>query len=277
MNQISPWALRVATYMEVLEQKLVAEQYMKDGTLTTFPGFPFGAKHPYNYFEAKRVLRLAMEELRSRKRQMRELGLDPEGEGRTAIRGRESALGVWDFLWLRKAKSAKQFTHFPHCTLSVQPERVVAIVTIPNSIRTRFRNHLLGDTVEEFAAVLREVLVLYTRSLGRLRGVRPWVEVLQRHYASQSAVPTGDASLEFDLRTAFSNGKHGVTKFQPQWLQAVNDVLSKKRSNVQLAVGAAFYFDECADVRTPKILDHILATWSCCKPLIEAATVEKYD
>ena len=61
------WAARVAKYLEIAEAKmLLARQYM-EGTLTMFAGFPFGRDHPITYLEAKRVLALAMGELRNRR------------------------------------------------------------------------------------------------------------------------------------------------------------------------------------------------------------------
>ena len=40
---------------------------LKDGALTVFSGIPFNASNPWTYVEAKRLIRLAMEELRGRR------------------------------------------------------------------------------------------------------------------------------------------------------------------------------------------------------------------
>jgi hypothetical protein len=60
----SAWARRAADYLEIAEAKLIDTEQFAEGTLTMFAGFPFGPSHPYTYLEGKRVLGLAMEELR---------------------------------------------------------------------------------------------------------------------------------------------------------------------------------------------------------------------
>jgi hypothetical protein len=84
----SEWAVRLASYMEILEQKMVRDNYLREGTLTVFSGIPFGTEEPYNYFEAKRLLRLAMDELRKRGDLKKQLRMDSESKGRSAITGR---------------------------------------------------------------------------------------------------------------------------------------------------------------------------------------------
>lgn len=60
---------------------------LKEGMLTVFSGVPFDERQPYNYPEAKRVLKLARDELRNRKDLVRQLDVNPTGEGRGAIAG----------------------------------------------------------------------------------------------------------------------------------------------------------------------------------------------
>ena len=108
----SKWASRLHQYMEILEAKLVADESLKTGTLTVFTGIPFTAKIPYNYLEAKRQLRLAMDELRLRQDLLVSLGIDRKAAGRSAITGKDSN-AVWDYLRLAKSADAKNFTEFP--------------------------------------------------------------------------------------------------------------------------------------------------------------------
>jgi hypothetical protein len=63
----SSWAGLAADYLEVAEAKLIDSGQPLEGALTTFTGFPFGRDHPYTYLEAKRLLRLALDELRTRR------------------------------------------------------------------------------------------------------------------------------------------------------------------------------------------------------------------
>lgn len=267
----SDWAQRLVEYMEVLERKLAADEYLREGTLTVFSGIPFSKDYPYNYAEAKRTLRLALDELRKRRDLKRQLGIDPQGQGRPAITGREAAW-VWDFLPLTQARRAKNFTEYPHFTLSIGQDWTYAHVTIPSGVKRGYRSNLLSGGKEAFFELLREVTANFEKSLGRMDGASPWVHVSQRHYPSQRAEPIEDAVVEFDLRTAFPASKRwgaGV-KHQPQWLEAVYAGLSKKRSNLQMTVGVSFDHDCCAATRSRDILDYIAKTWLACRPLVRA-------
>ncbi|MFQ5778798.1 MAG: hypothetical protein ACE5IP_12400 [Terriglobia bacterium] len=269
LQRHSQWAHRVLEYMEILEAKLVAEQYLTEGTLTVFSGIPFGNGYAYNYLEAKRLLRLMLNELRKREDLHRELGVDPQGKGRPAITGRE-ARSVWDFLPLVQARRAKNFTEYPHFTLSIGQDWTYAHVTIPNGIKKEYRDNLLSRGKEGFFELLREVTTNFEKSLARVEGASPWVSLFQRHFPSQRAEPIVDADIEFDLRTAFPVAETwgASVKHQPQWLEAVYAALSRKRSNLQVAVGVNFDYDWGDATKSRDILDHIANTWLACKPLI---------
>jgi hypothetical protein len=90
----------------------VKDEYLKAGTLTLFTGVQFGSETPYNYLEAKRVLRLAMDELRLRDDLHKAFGIDRSASGRAAITGKDST-SVWDYLRLTRSAKAKNFTEFP--------------------------------------------------------------------------------------------------------------------------------------------------------------------
>jgi hypothetical protein len=275
-QQRSEWARRLADYMVVLERKLVRDDYPRGGTLTVFAGIPFGKDEPYNYPEAKRLLRLALDELRERSDLIRELGMDPELKGRPAITGREGTL-VWDFLRLADSRNAENFTEFPHLTLSIQQEQLLAVVTVPHGIRPEFRRRLLAGGREGFCALFETLLDKLSQSIGRVEGAAPWVEIIQRRYPAQRAEPITDARLQFDLRTGFEERRRWGTsvKHQPQWLEIAYEALAKKNSNLQLGVGATFRYEQCPAVRAPYILDHVAEVWLACKPLVEAMITSK--
>lgn len=63
----SEWAGRVAEYLEIVEARMSEREESFEGSLTEFTGFPFGPGSSWSYGEAKRVLRLATEELRKRR------------------------------------------------------------------------------------------------------------------------------------------------------------------------------------------------------------------
>ncbi len=266
----SEWAKRLISYMDVLESKLPREQYLTGGTLTVFAGMQFGKDNPYSYLEAKRVLRLAMDELRLRKDLQRELGVDQGAPGRSAITGRDSTR-VWDFLRLVGAEGAENFTEFPHLTLAIHQEHLNAMVTVSHRIRSEFRRRLLNGGLEDFRSIFESILIGFRKSLGEVDGAIPWVHVVQRRYRTQRSEPSIDALLEFDLRTGFRNthGWEESAKRQPQWLEASFDALATKNSNLQLMVGAKFQFEQCPAAGGPEILEHIANAWLACKPLID--------
>lgn len=265
----SVWANQLTSYMQILEQKLILDNYLREGTLTVFDGIKFGRDNPYSYIEAKRLLRLALDELRQRRDLQKELGMDAAGEGRPAITGRVSTR-IWNFLRLREARGVKNFTEFPHLTLSIHDDQLIAVVTVPNGIRREFRKNLLRGGRDQFGALFEQLFVNLNRALRRAQGAVPWVEILQRRYPSQKSEPIIDARLQFDLRTTFDDrsviGK--PVKRQQQWLDATYEALSNRNSNLQLAIGAIFPFDRCPDVRTPEILNYVAKVWLGCKPLI---------
>jgi hypothetical protein len=124
------WAEHFVRYVEVFESKQLAEGYGINGTLTMFNGFHFSADNPYTYREGKRLIRLLGDELQRRK-DLHDIGVDPEGKRRGAIKGK-GAQRVWDFLPLVVAKDAALFTHFPHFTMSISHDAPTASITIPN-------------------------------------------------------------------------------------------------------------------------------------------------
>ena len=268
----SEWAARCANYMEILESDLIEQGTLKEGAVTTFSGIPFDSENPYSYLEAKRLLKLAMDKLRGNAKLKRELRMDPIAPGRGAITGSEG-VAVWDFLRLKHAKGAQSFTQYPHLTLAIERDRLLAIVTIPNSVRADFRGRLLNLGLDGFGALLSGVNTRLIKVLRGDNGAAPRVVVVQRRYMTQSSPAIYDATLEFDLRTAFptsrGRGKR-IVKAQPQWLGATFNALSKKRSNLQIAIGASFPYTRSSTVHERTILDRIATTWIACKPLLTA-------
>lgn len=263
-------------YFAILEAQLL-DGYLQEGGLTTFSGVTFGPGHPYSYLEAKRLLKLALEELRKDKRLVRHLGMNPKGAGRPAITGRDGD-AVWNFLRLRYARGDEAFTRFPHLTLTIEADRLVAMVTIPNSIQPKFRRNLVELGPQGFGMLLERVCAGISAALHKDHGAAPWAIVVQRRYQTQRSKAIVDARLEFDLRTGFQNsGKHGkkVVKLQPQWLSATYGSLAKKRSNLQLAIGAAFKYGRSTSVNEPAVLKSIAETWLACRPLLTAMGVQK--
>ena len=267
--RISPWADRLRIYMEVLEGRLIAEERLKDGALTVFSGIPFNASNPWTYVEAKRLIKLAMEDLRSRRTLATHLHANLKGQGRKAITGKVG-IGVWDFLPLRPAASAQTFTSFPHLTLSIERDRALVIVTVPNGVKSAFRRNLLDQGFEAFSAVIERVHGKLARVTRNDRGAVPLIWMVQRRFPSQRASEIVDAQLGFDLRTAFgASSRRGSVCAQPQWLDAAFNALSHKRSNLQFAIGVAFPYAYSRSVGQRAWLDRVVETWLACKPLLQ--------
>jgi hypothetical protein len=264
----SDWARRAAQYMEIVETKLPDEGYLKEGTLTMFSRIPFDTDNPFNYQEAKRILKLAMEELRKRKDLVSQLNMNPKGTGRGAITGKDGS-PVWDFLRIHGSKNSELFTKYPHLTLGFRRDLALTIITIPHGITPSFRRNVVNLGYDGFVDVMRQVNSNLSKALRNAKGAAPWVEIVQRRYPSQRSTAIIDARLEFDLRTAFPSKKKQPIKTQTQWLQATYDALTKKRSNLQVAVGAIFPYNNCPAIKSPEILGYVAATWIACKPLLD--------
>ncbi len=253
---------------------MIETEKLKEGALTKFAGFDFGVDRPYSYLEAKRTLRLAMEELRTVTKLQTQLEADIGGEGRKAITGREGS-SIWDFIPLQ-GSDGDQFTRYPHLTLSVGSERVFAHITIPNSINTQFHNNLLALGIEQFFELLHSVNQRLRPVLRKAPDAAPWFVAVQRRYPSQRSIPIIDALLEFDLRTAVrdeAKTKRGAAKSMPEWMEAAYLAWASKRTtgaNYQLAVGAIFPFSRCPAIRQPQAIQLIADTWLACNPLLSA-------
>jgi hypothetical protein len=180
-------------------------------------------------------------------------------------------VGVWDFLPLKEAKGKANFTSCPHLTLSIQAQRTVVIITLPNAVPARMRRNLTSLGVEGFAALLGQVEKGVPKATRRIGKAYPFVEAVQRHYPSQTSPAVVDARLEFDLRTAVGTPESPV-KRQPQWLEAVFEALGAKRSNFQVGIGAALPYGD-RRMHSRDVLDVIASVWVGCGPWL-AAIVE---
>jgi hypothetical protein len=265
----SEWARRAAQYMEIWEGKMVDNAYLTDGSVTVFSGIPFGDEEPYNYTEAKRLLNLAMADLRKRKYLEQDLGMNPSGSGRGAITGK-AGKSVWDLLPIKGLKDGEAFTKYPHLTLSLEHDRVVSILIIPSDIKPVFRRNIVMLGFTGFSDLMRKVNQNLNAALKGATGAAPWVIVLQRRYPSQRSAAITDAMLQYDLRTAFPGSANTqVVKTQSQWLTATYNALEHKKSNLQVAVGAIFPYKNCKAQKSPDILNYIADTWLACKPLLK--------
>jgi hypothetical protein len=267
----SPWAAKLARYLEAAEVRMSQDRYLGDVTLTEFSGVPFGKKEPYNYFDAKRVLKVAMEALRQRKDLLEQLGIDPAAPGKAAIKGR-SAGTVWDLIRLRTGEQRGLFTDHPHLTLAIGEERALALLILPNGMKRHYWKRLVAKGKQGFRELVLRCAVGMKEGLSSAPGFVPWLEVVQRHFPHLGSPAVLDGLLQFDLRTALTGTDFAwpsKVKPQGQWLDHAFELFERKRSNIQMAIGAKFPYDECEAVSKREALDFFAAAWIACKPILE--------
>lgn len=264
----SQWAKEFVRYMEVFERKMLDEGYNIRGTITMFDGLRFDEETPYTYREGKRLIRLLGDELRKRP-DLHKMGVDPKGERRSAITGKRSD-GVWDFLPL-KAANGKHFTKYPHLTIGLQSNSAVAAVTFPNGMkgfRKRFREMGPETFLEQITKQEKRLRPIIDKS----KNAKPLIIIQQRHYRSRNSLPTHDACLEADLRTIVSGGRSGI-KYQSQWVETVFELISQKKSNMQMSVQVTFSY-ECPLIRSSKAIDLFADSWKALLPVVDTVLAD---
>lgn len=264
----SDWAKEIARYMEIAEGRMIDQKYLKEGTLTTFSGINFDEENPYNYQEAKRLLKLAMDKLRTSKIINKELNIDLSGKGRGAITGKYSK-AVWDFLPVKKAN--EDSSRNPHFTFAIEQDRAIAVMTIPNRIKGSLRRNLMSGGDKRFKMLIGGVKENLRRNLSPVKGYIPWLQIVQRRYPTQKSAPIIDAKLEFDLRTSFTSKRNkNAVKIQKQWIDTTYQAFFNRKSNLQITVGVIFPYRTCKKCKAPEILDYVIKAWLSCKPVYDA-------
>ena len=261
----STWAEHLVQYMHVFEARMIADDYDIRGTVTMFDGLQFSDENPYTYREGKRLIRLLGDELRQRS-DLKKLGIDPKAEGRSAITGRDQD-GVWDFIPLKVASNASNFTDYPHLTMYIHREHAAASITVPNGVKGGFKQKLKDEGVDGFVDLLSELEANLRPVCKRSTGARPWVYAVQRHFRSQRSVGTLDGRVAFDLQTLNHNSSSRV-KHQPEWAEALYSLLVNKNSNIQF--GLTVFFDyACPVLGSHKATDLFAKTWLAGHPLLD--------
>lgn len=262
----SGWARTFTEYMERFESRMIAQNYAIRGTLTMFDGLRFDDDNPYTYREGKRLIRLLGDELQGRK-DLRAIGIDPKGERRSAITGRAMTALVWDYLPLRCARGASNFTAFPHLTMAIRGDGAAAAITVPNGVRGGFRSKLRDAGEDGFVDILRDIERRLRPLMRRSKGARVKVYAMQRHYRSQRSGGTIDARLDADLRTIVP-GKRREAKHQPEWIRSIYQVVTNKRSNIQLGIDVHLTYD-CPIVRSPDATELFAQAWVGMSPMLD--------
>lgn len=258
------WPQQLVRYMQVFEQKMLQQQYDIRGTITVFDGLRFDKENPYTYHEGKRLIRL-LGDLLQQNKDLVAIGVDPKGARRSAITGTGQD-GVWDFLPLKVSRNAKQFTAYPHLTMGINRSRTTAAVTVPNGVKGGFRSKLSEMGLEGFLELVADLEKRLRPVTKQSVGSKPMMYVTQRHFRSQRSAGETDARLDADLRTSFAGKQQGI-RYQPQWIEAIYQVLIKKRSNIQFGVDVQFRYT-CPVIRSPEATELFVETWKALSPLV---------
>ncbi len=239
---------------------------------SNFSGF-LSYENGYDYDSAKTTLVNAMDELRTNKTLMNDLGMNPDS-GRGTITGKNEIV-VWDFLSMGTApEDEKSKKDSIHLTLGINNKNVEATITIPNSINTYQKNRIKDLRIEGFTKCCKEILDNMKPILKENLDAQPILRGLQRrYYPSQGSFPTMDTIIEADIRTAFKRNLGGeYPRYQAQWLRTIYAVFCKKEPDVnyQIQIGMYFSYEKCPNLQKENALDLIIASWLACKPLIDA-------
>jgi hypothetical protein len=259
------WAKELVDFMRTFERKMLARDYQIRGTITVFDGLRFDEETPYTYREAKRLIRLLGDLLQARK-DLQKVGVDPDGKRRPAITGKGTD-AVWDYLPLVVAREAKQFTAFPHLTMSINRKHAVAAITVPNGVKGGFRSKLSSLGLDGFLDVVRSIESNLRPVVKRSTGAKPMIYATQRHYRSQRSNAEVDGRIDADIRTAVRR-KGSPVKYQPQWVEAIYELLVHKRSNIQLGFDVQFQYS-CGSIRSAEAVDLFADAWIAMSPILD--------
>ena len=265
----SEWAKKLLDYFNVLENNMVEDEYLKEGSITEFTGIHFDDENPYSYREGKRQLRLLLKKLKSNKILKEELRINLNHKGRGGIK---KVGNLWDYLTFDTGVKNKSFTDEPHLTIGVGPDFIEGNLTIPYRIKGRTKKNFYSLSWKSFRKIIENIANNFHNEFGISNGFKPQIIMAQRRYPSQSSPAIHDARLDFDIRTAFkdlSSKLKPTQKKQEEWLKLVYDINNNKKSNIQFQVGARFYFNKNSLVNN-KDADKVLCkSFLACKPLID--------
>ncbi len=270
-RQKTTWAKQFTGYFEIAEANMIKDEYLKEGTLTKFTGIHFNDDNPYSYMEAKRLLKLLIGELKTDKKLIKEMGIDPHSSGRGAITGQKGHR-VWDFISIIEAQAAQAFTQYPHITFGISNTDTGVSITIPHGVKKEIFNNIFKTDISVFRKILLNILHNLKPILNIEPEAKPFMRIIQRHYKNQRDItPSIDAELVFDLRTAFKTGRNNQVKLQQQWINVAFDVMSNKKSNIQFQVGLEFSYNKCKTIKSSLAINLFIKSIIAMKPFLDLA------
>lgn len=262
MTPASTWGLRLRDYLRAAEVRLALDGYLSEGTLTMFDGFPFSGTYPYSYGEAKRLIRLAMDELR-KEPSLIELGIDPLVQGRPSI-PESDGKAVWDYLFFKEHPHSSPHTAYPHLTLVIRRDSLDCAVILPHKMLTEVWRRLKNLDADRMTRINRQV----TQQAARLREAGATIEANahQRHYNARR-MEVDDAMLRFRLEASLPEGGGG-TKHQPEWAPLFVSLIRRRVSNIEFRYVARLPWTLEA-LKTRQAVSIIAEAWCATKPLLD--------
>tara|TARA_R110002049_G_scaffold285698_4_gene467038 strand:+ start:187000 stop:187476 length:477 start_codon:yes stop_codon:yes gene_type:complete len=152
-------------------------------------------------------------------------------------------------------------------TISINRDRAQAAITIPNGVKGGFKKKLRAGGIDAFRELLYEIEGNLRPIVAKSAKSKPWMYALQRHYKSQSAPGIEDGSVGADMRTVIKGGNSKV-KYQPQWSDAIYQLLANKRSNIQFGVVMRFNYD-CPIIQSKKAVELFVAAFRGMAPVVD--------
>jgi len=265
----SEWAKKLVDYFNVLENNMVEDEYLREGSITEFMGIHFDDDNPYSYREGKRQLKLLVNKIRKNKILGDELNIDLKAKGRSGIKKEGN---LWDYLTFNTETKQKSFTDEPHLTIGMSDKFIEADFTIPYRIKGKTKKNFYSLSWKNFRNIVHEIALNYDKFFGISEGFKPQIVLGQRRYPSQSSPAIHDARLEMDIRTAFkdiSSKLKPTQKQQEEWLKVVFEINNNKKSNLQFQVGGRFYFNKHSLVNNKDADQILVKSFLACKPLIK--------
>jgi len=147
---------------------------------------------------------------------------------------------------------------------------------VPNNVRGGFRTKLKSAGSDGFRNLILKIEKRLEERLGPLmreKHVTPWVGAYQQHFASQRSSGEEDAGVYADLRTLVRSSKWKV-KYQPQFIDAIYQVLREKHSNMEFEVAVWFEYD-CPEIGSRKSVDLFVQAWFAMSPLLDFVLQDK--
>ena len=245
---------------------MLAQDYNIEGTITMFSGFHFSEDSPYTYREGRRLIKILGQEFRKKQPLIKQLGIDPEGKGRPAITKGDDG-SVWDFIPLKKTGSSATFTSHPHATMVIRPNTAAVAVTIPNGIKGGVKTRLKNAGLVHFQNLLERIERNLHEPIGKVENSMPLIYLLQRHYTSQRSHPRRDGIIEVDLRTMVHHKDKGF-KHQSMWTEAIFNLLTNKRTNIQFGIEVRFPH-AAKPMQSAKAIEVMADAWIAMRPIID--------